>query len=334
MDGGFILLLAVIIIATIFDFINGFHDSANAIATVVATRVLSPFVAVSMAAIFNFIGAFTGTSVAKTVGQDIVDPSNSSQLIVIGALLGAITWNLITWYWGLPSSSSHALIGGLIGASLAGNGFNLAILKGEGIGKVVAGLIFSPIAGFIGAYLIMTLLNWLLVRSTPHFVNKWFKRLQLFSSAFMAFSHGGNDAQKTMAIITLAIITYEKHPTAVFQVPVWVIVLAALAMGSGTLAGGWRIIKTMGARIVKLQPVHGFAAETSAATVIEVASRLGFPLSTTHVIGSAIMGVGANRRLTAVNWNTASNIIKAWIITIPACIFFGIIFELIIDVVF
>jgi PiT family inorganic phosphate transporter len=334
MDSGLVLLIVIIVTATVFDYINGFHDSANAIATVVSTRVLSPLAAVLMAAFFNFVGAFTGTQVAKTVGADIVDPSNSNQIIVLCALLAAIIWNLITWYLGLPSSSSHALIGGLIGAAFAGNGFNLAVIKGEGVGKVVAGLIASPIMGFILGYFVMVGLNWLLVKATPHFVNQWFKRLQLFSAAFMAFSHGGNDAQKTMGIITLAILTYEGNPDSTFHVPVWVILLAASAMAAGTASGGWRIIRTMGSKIIDLKPVHGFAAETSAATVIEVASRLGFPVSTTHVISSAIMGVGTSHRVTAVRWGTVGNIVKAWVLTIPVCIILGVILEGLVKIFF
>jgi PiT family inorganic phosphate transporter len=334
MDSGLVMLITIIVTAVIFDYINGFHDTANAIATVVSTRVLSPLAAVAMAAFFNFVGAFTGTQVAKTVGADIVDPSNSSQVIVLCALLAAIVWNLITWWLGLPSSSSHALIGGLIGAAFAGNNFNLGVIKGDGFGKVVAGLIVSPILGFIIGYFVMVGLNWLLIKATLHFVNKWFRRLQLISAAFMAFSHGGNDAQKTMGIITLAILTYEGRPGSSFQVPIWVILLAATAMAAGTASGGWRIIRTMGTRIVDLKPVHGFAAETSAATVIETASRLGFPVSTTHVISSAIMGVGSSSRFSAVRWSTVGNIVKAWVLTIPVCFILGALIQMFVTLVF
>jgi PiT family inorganic phosphate transporter len=334
MDSGLLFLIAIIVVAVVFDYINGFHDTANAIATVVSTRVLSPLAAVGMAAFFNFIGAFTGTQVAKTVGADIVDPSNSNQTIVICSLLAAIVWNLLTWWLGLPSSSSHALIGGLIGAGLAGNGYRIGVIKGDGVGKVLIGLIASPIFGLIIGYFVMVALNWLLVKATPHFVNTWFRRLQLFSAAFMAFSHGGNDAQKTMGIITLAILTYEGKPGSNFQVPIWVILLAASAMAAGTASGGWRIIKTMGSKIVDLKPVHGFAAETSAATVIETASRLGFPVSTTHVISTAIVGVGASRRLSAVRWSTVGNIVKAWVFTIPVCIILGIIIQSLVSLAF
>lgn len=334
MDSGLVLLIIIIVTAVIFDYINGFHDTANAIATVVSTRVLSPLAAVAMAAFFNFVGAFTGTQVAKTVGADIVDPTNSSQVIVLCALLAAIVWNLITWWLGLPSSSSHALVGGLIGAAFAGNSFNIAVIKGEGFGKVLAGLVASPILGFIIGYFVMVGLNWLLVKATPHFVNVWFRRLQLFSAGFMAFSHGGNDAQKTMGIITLAILTYEGRPSASFQVPIWVILLAASAMAAGTASGGWRIIRTMGSKIVDLKPVHGFAAETSAATVIETASRLGFPVSTTHVISSAIMGVGSSHRFSAVRWSTVGNIVKAWVLTIPVCFALGVLIETLVTIIF
>jgi inorganic phosphate transporter, PiT family len=334
MDNALVLLLAVIFTAVVFDFINGFHDTANAIATVVTTRVLSPLAAILMAAFFNFVGALTGTNVAKTVGRDIIDPTNSNQVIVLSALLAAITWNLITWYFGLPSSSSHALIGGLIGAGVAGNDFKLSVIKADGVEKTLIGLILSPVLGFVIGYFLMVGLNWILVKATPRLVNRWFKRLQLFSAGFMAFSHGGNDAQKTMGIITLAVLTYENKPSNQFTVPVWVIILAATAMGLGTLSGGWRIIKTMGSRIIDLKPIQGFAAETSAATVIETASRLGLPVSTTHVIGSSIMGVGASYRVSAVRWITVGNIVKAWIYTIPTCIVLGVIFQLLLTLVF
>ena len=334
MDSGLVLLITIIVVAVAFDYINGFHDTANAIATVVSTRVLSPLAAVAMAAFFNFVGAFTGTQVAKTVGADIVDPSNSSQVIVLCALLADIVWYLVTWWLGLPSSSSHALIGGLIGAAFAGNSYNLGVIKGDGFGKVLVGLIGSPILGFIIGYLVMVGLNWLLIKATPHFVNTWFRRLQLFSAGFMAFSHGGNDAQKTMGIITLAILTYEGRPGNTFQVPIWVILLAASAMAAGTASGGWRIIRTMGTKIVDLKPIHGFAAETSAATVIETASRLGFPVSTTHVISSAIMGVGSSHRFSAVRWGTVGNIVKAWVLTIPVCFGLGALIQTLVTIVF
>ncbi|HEX2909445.1 MAG TPA: inorganic phosphate transporter [Chloroflexia bacterium] len=331
-DPGLIMLLAILITAVVFDYINGFHDTANAIATVVSTRVLSPFAAVLMAAFFNFVGALTGTSVAKTVGRDILDPTNSTQFIVLASLLAAIVWNLVTWYFGLPSSSSHALIGGLIGAGLAGNGFNLAVIKGDGVWKVIVGLVTSPIMGFIIGYLVMVLLSWLLVRATPHFVNRWFRRLQLFSAAFMAYSHGGNDAQKTMGIMALAVLTYESHgnvnSNASFNIPIWIILLAATAMALGTATGGWRIIRTMGSKIIDLVPIQGFAAETSAATVIETASRLGLPVSTTHVISASIMGVGASGRISAVRWSMVGSIVRAWVLTLPVCIALGILFEL------
>lgn len=325
MDNGSLwLLVAVIGAGVIFDFINGFHDTANAIATVVSTRVLTPLVAVAMAAFFNFLGAFTGTNVAKTIGADIVGSAGNNQFVVLGALIGAISWNLLTWWWGLPSSSSHALIGGLIGSAVVASSLNLGVVKSEGLFKVLVGLIFSPVFGFIGGYFLMVLLSWLLIKATPHFVNRWFRRLQLFSAVFMAFSHGGNDAQKTMGIITLALLTYQGQTVgSQFSVPLWVILLSATAMALGTASGGWRIIRTMGSKIVDLQPVHGFAAETSAASVIEAASRLGLPVSTTHVISSAIMGVGSSRQPSAVRWTTVGNIVRAWILTIPACIVLG-----------
>ncbi|HEV8632956.1 MAG TPA: inorganic phosphate transporter [Chloroflexota bacterium] len=320
MEGSFALLLVVIALAVVFDFINGFHDTANAIATVVATRVLTPLQAIAMAGILNFLGAVSGTAVAKTVGAGLVDTNLVTQTAVAAALIGAIVWNLITWYYGIPSSSSHALIGGVIGAVIAQAGF--AAPKWAAIGeKVVGPLVASPVIGFLLAGSLMLLLMRLFFRSTPAIVSSLFGRLQLVSSAFMAFSHGSNDAQKTMGIITLSLVSYYNLTT--FDVPLWVILLAATAMGFGTAAGGWRIIRTMGTRLAQLRPIHGFAAETAAGIVIETASRFGFPLSTTHVISSSILGASAAWRSSRVRWGIAGGIVTAWILTIPICALIG-----------
>ncbi len=315
MHDTYVLLVFVIVFATIFDFINGFHDTANAIATSVSTRVLSPKVAVSMAAVLNLVGALTGTAVAKTVGAGLVEAASVTQLTVVSALLSAIIWDLITWYFGLPTSSSHALLASILGAAVATAGVKVVIEKG--VYKVLIGLIVSPLVGFLLGFLLMLFLMRLFGRSPIAFVNSFFNRLQIVSAAYMAFSHGNNDAQKTMGIITMALVSYYKLPD--FNVPLWVMVLCATAMALGTAIGGWRIIKTLGVRLVQLQPIHGFAAEASAATVIEVASRIGLPLSTTHIISSTILGVGATKRASAVRWGIARNIVMAWILTLPMC---------------
>jgi inorganic phosphate transporter, PiT family len=310
-------LVGIIALALFFDFTNGAHDSANAIATVVSTKVLSPKVAVCMAALLNLAGAFLGTHVAETVGSGIVTPETvqGCQPLVAAALIGAIFWNLLTWYFGLPSSSSHALIGGLMGATVAYKGFaslNYTVIAN----KILLPLIISPLAGFLGGYLLMLGLSWAFVRTTPRRVNTLFKRLQIISSAFMATSHGLNDAQKTMGIVTLALLIF--HHIDSFVIPFWVKLACALAMGLGTAAGGWKIVKTMGHRIFKMEPVHGFAAETAAALVITSASAMGAPISTTHTISTAVLGVGASKRLSAVRWGVAGNMVVAWILTIPA----------------
>jgi PiT family inorganic phosphate transporter len=319
------ILVVVIGLAIAFDFINGFHDTANAIATVVATRVLSPAQAIVMAAALNFLGAVTGTAVAKTVGAGLVDADKASGMAVVATLLAAITWNLITWYRGIPSSSSHALIGGILGATIAQAGL-LAPKWDAVLSKVILPLVLSPIVGFLFAGFIMIVVLRLFGTAHPRTISSTFGRLQLISSAFMAYSHGSNDAQKTMGIITLALVASGALTT--FEVPLWVIVIAATAMACGTAAGGWRIIKTMGTKLAKLQPIDGFAAETAAATVIEVASKLGYPLSTTHVISSAILGVGSSRHAGAVHWGVASQMITAWIITIPICAALAYVFYL------
>jgi len=322
MHDTFFLLVCVIVLAAIFDFINGFHDTANAIATSVSTRVLSPKVAVTMAAVLNVAGAFAGTAVAKTVGSGLVETVAVTQITVVAALLSAIVWDLITWYFGLPTSSSHAILSSLVGAAIATAGTEVILMKG--VYKVLIGLMVSPLVGLGLGFLLMVLLVRIFKRTAPSVVNNLFNRLQIVSAAYMAFSHGNNDAQKTMGIITMALISYDvslgKLPPSVFNVPIWVIILCALAMGLGTAIGGWRIIKTLGVRLVHLRPIHGFAAEASAATVIEIASKIGLPLSTTHIISSTIMGVGASKRLSAVRWGVGGNIVLAWILTIPACV--------------
>jgi len=315
MPDTYFLLLCVILLALVFDFINGFHDTANAIATSVSTRVLTPKKAIIMATILNMVGALSGTAVAKTVGAGLVEVSCVTQVTVISALTAAIIWDIITWYFGLPTSSSHALLSSLVGAAIATVGTNVIIMKG--VYKVLAGLIFSPLIGLIMGFLLMLLLVRWFKNQTPSLVNTLFGRLQIVSAAYMAFSHGSNDAQKTMGIITMALVSYYHLPE--FHVPYWVMGACAITMALGTAFGGWRIMKTLGMRLVHLQPIHGFAAETSAATIIEIASRIGLPLSTTHVISSTIMGVGASKRLSAVRWGVGGNIIIAWIITLPAC---------------
>ncbi len=308
------MLVLVVVLALAFDFINGFHDTANAIATSVSTRVLSPAQAILMAAGLNFIGALTSTEVARTIGKGIVDPKWLTNEVLIAALMGAILWNLLTWYYGLPSSSSHALIGGVAGAAAASQG--ISILNMEGLfEKIFIPLIGSPIIGFLIAFSVMKLIFTLVGNLSPTIVNKYFSKLQIVSAAFMAFSHGSNDAQKSMGIITAALLAGGAINS--FHVPLWVVISCALAMGLGTSVGGWRIIKTMGARIIKLEPVHGFAAETSAAIVIIGASILGKPVSTTHVISASIMGVGATKRMSAVRWTVAKSIVNAWLLTAP-----------------
>ncbi|MBI5739175.1 MAG: inorganic phosphate transporter [Nitrospirae bacterium] len=316
MHDTFYLLVCVIILATVFDFINGFHDTANAIATSVSTRVLSPRTAVIMAAGLNLVGALSGTAVAKTVGSGLVEAASITQVTVISALLSAIIWDLITWYYGLPTSSSHAILSSLVGAAIASVGPDVIIKKG--VYKVLAGLVISPLVGLALGFLLMMLLIKIFKNSAPSTVSGIFNRTQIVSAAYMAFSHGSNDAQKTMGIITMALVSYYNLPD--FHVPYWVIILCAVTMAAGTAIGGWRIIKTLGVRLVHLKPIHGFAAEASAATIIEIASRIGLPLSTTHIISSTIMGVGSSKRLSAVRWGVGGNIVLAWIFTLPACI--------------
>ncbi|MBA2719448.1 MAG: inorganic phosphate transporter [Chloroflexi bacterium] len=313
-----LLLLAVIALAVLFDYINGFHDTANAIATSVSTRALRPDHAIVMSATANFVGALTGTAVAKTISSGLADtPAGSAgQTIVAAALIGAIVWNLITWRFGIPSSSSHALIGGLLGAVIVSVG--VTSIKGQGvIDRVLIPLVLSPVLGVVIGFAMMVVILNVFRRANPRRMNDRFRRLQIVSAGFMAFSHGSNDAQKTMGIMTLALVAAGILP-AHAAIPLWVIVVAATAMSLGTAVGGWRIIKTMGQKVVKLDPVHGFAAETTAASIILTASQLGMPVSTTHVISSAIIGVGSSDRLSAVRWGVAGNIVVAWILTIPA----------------
>jgi len=315
---GFTLLLfGVLALAVSFDYVNGFHDTANAIATSVSTRALRPYQAILMSAAANFLGALTGTAVAKTIAAGIANiPSGDvGQIIVICSLIGAITWNLITWRLGIPSSSSHALIGGLIGSTIGAIGTGALIQDGI-VNKVLVPLVLSPVLGIVIGFALMVLLLNVFRRAHPRRINDRFRRLQLLSAAFMAFSHGSNDAQKTMGIITTALVA--AGILAKPDVPLWVIFVAASAISLGTAAGGWRIIRTMGQRVVKLDPVHGFAAETTAASIILGASQFGIPVSTTHVISSAIMGVGASDRFSAVRWGVAGDIVLAWILTLPA----------------
>ncbi len=312
-----LLLIVIILVALVFDFTNGAHDCANAIATVVSTKVLSPRTAVTMAATLNLVGAFLGTKVATTLGSGIVNPDMvaSCQPLVLAALFGAIGWNLITWYFGIPSSSSHALIGGLMGAAVAFAGME-TLNGGSIVEKILLPLVLSPLAGFAVGFLFMLIIALVFGRSPRNKLTRAFTRLQVLSAAFMATSHGLNDAQKTMGVITLALFIFNEIDT--ISVPFWVKCLCAMAMACGTALGGWKIVKTMGHKIFRLEPVHGFATETSAALVITGASLFGAPISTTHTITACIFGVGSTKRLSAVRWGVAGNLVIAWILTIPA----------------
>jgi inorganic phosphate transporter, PiT family len=321
-EAGLVLVILVVALGLIFEYVNGFHDAANAIATVVATRVLTPMQAVLMAAVLNLAGALTGVAVAKTVGNGIVDAKVVTQDLVVAALLAAIAWDLLTWWFGLPTSSSHALIFSIIGASVAIHGLDVVIVPG--LEKTSFGIVYSPALAFVVGYLFMLGLYWLLRRSSWGGVQRFFGKAQILSSAYMAFSHGGNDGQKTMGVIALALAAYGVVPIGNdFYIPDWVKVVCAIAIGVGTATGGWRIIRTMGLRITTLTPVQGFAAETTAGTVIEVATRFGIPISTTHAISGAIFGVGSTRRLSAVRWGIAGRIVTAWVLTIPGCFAMG-----------
>ena len=307
-----IFVLGLILAA---EFVNGWTDSPNAIATVVSTRVLSPYQAVIMATILNALGAMSGTAVAATIGKDIVRPDIINLVTVGAAMVGIIFWSTLAWYYGLPTSESHALIAGLTGAALATAGPESLVATGWN--KVLIGLLFSTFLGFFGGLFLMSLLYRGLAHTRPGTVRKIFGRLQIVSAAFMAFSHGSNDGQKFIGVFTLSLLLGGIIPE--FKVPIWVIIMCAATMGIGTAIGGWRIVKTMGLRLTKLEPVHGFAAETSAAMTIELATRLGIPLSTTHTINTSIIGVGATRRLSAVRWGVTIEIVAAWILTFPIC---------------
>ena len=308
-------LVIVILLALAFDFANGFNDAANAIATVVSTRVMSPLAAVIMAGAMNFAGAMAGTAVAKTVGKGVVDPDAITLLTVAGGVGAAAVWVLVASRFGMPVSGSHSLIAGIAGAGIAQAGFH--VLVWAGIRKILLGLAFSPLLGLTGGFIIMLAIYWIFRRVTPVMITTIFSKLQIITAAAMAFSHGSNDAQKTMGVITLALLVNGRIDT--FEVPLWVILLAGSMMAAGTYFGGSRVIRTLGVRIITMRPVHGFAAESAAASVIEVASRTGIPVSTTHVITSTILGMGSTRRLSAVRWGVARGIVYAWILTFPVC---------------
>jgi PiT family inorganic phosphate transporter len=314
------VLALLIALALIFDFMNGFHDAANAIATVVSTGVLKPQTAVGMAAVFNFIaiGVF-GLGVAATVGKGTIDPHVVDQYVIFGALVGAIIWNIITWYYGIPSSSSHALVGGLVGSAVAKAG--TGALVGGGLLKTVIFIVVSPLLGFVLGSIIMLIVSWAFVRSTPRKVDTWFRRLQLVSAAAYSLGHGGNDAQKTIGIIWMLLIFAGYSLPTDHTPPIWVVISCYTAISFGTLFGGWRIVKTMGQKITKLKPVGGFCAESGGAITLFIASAMGVPVSTTHTITGAIVGVGSAQKMSAVRWGVAGNIVWAWIFTIPASAF-------------
>ena len=313
------ILIALVIVALAFDFLNGLHDAANSIATIVSTRVLRPGQAVAWAAFFNFIAFLIfGAHVAQTVGTGIISADIVDPRVVFGALMGAIAWNIITWAMGIPSSSSHALIGGLVGAGVAKVGVK-AIVWG-GLAKTTAAIVLSPLTGFVLAMLLFLVVSWLFVRYTPYAVDRVFRSLQFVSASLYSIGHGGNDAQKTMGIITVLLYS-QGYLGGEFHVPFWVMFSCYAAMGLGTLVGGWRIVHTMGSRITRLTPFQGFCAETGGAITLFTATELGIPVSTTHTITGCIVGVGAARRVSAVRWNVANNIVVAWIITIPASAF-------------
>jgi PiT family inorganic phosphate transporter len=319
-------LVAVVVVALFFDFTNGFHDTANSIATSVSTRALSPRLAVLTAAVLNVAGAFVSFKVAATVAKGIVDAGGITLDIVLAGLVGAISWNLITWYLGLPSSSSHALIGGIAGSAIAANGF--AVLQWRGlVEKVAIPSLAAPFFGVLGAALLMLVLLWVVRRRPPGIVNRVFRRLQLISGGFVAFTHGTNDAQKTMGIIALALVASGRLDPEFERPPYWVIIAAAIAMGAGTYAGGWRIIKTLGTRVAKLDPPRGFAAQTATAGILWTTAHYGFPVSTTHTVSGSVLGAGATRRLNAVRWGVAGNILLAWVMTIPCAALVGALME-------
>jgi len=310
-----VLIIGVVVLALAFDYINGFHDTANAIATSVSTRALTPRAAVWLAAVLNFVGAMYSTGVAQTIGGEIVKSAQMvNEATIIAAMIGAIAWNLATWWFGIPSSSSHALVGGLVGAVLVAKGSEG--LNPAGILKIVGSLIFSPLIAIVMGVLVMTALFWVVSKMSPSKVNSKFRRLQILSAAMMSFSHGSNDAQKAMGIITLALVSAGYLPT--LEVPTWVKLAAAISMGLGTAAGGWRIIRTMGGKIFKLEPVSGFAADLNSSIVIFGATLMHLPVSTTHVVSGSIMGVGTAKRISAVRWGVAQQMLVAWVLTIPS----------------
>ena len=318
-------LVAVVAVALFFDFTNGFHDTANSIATTVSTRALGPRPAVAMAAVLNFAGAFVSFEVAATIAKGIVDQEAITLNVILAGLVGAITWNLVTWFVGLPSSSSHALIGGMIGSAVAAAGWD--VVQWEGLkDKVLIPSLIAPFAGLFIAAALMIAITWVIQRRSPGTVNRVFRRLQLVSGGFVAFTHGTNDAQKTMGIIALALIA-GGHLAPGSDPPTWVIISAAIAMGAGTYAGGWRIIKTLGTRIAKLDPPQGFAAQTACASILWTTAHFGFPVSTTQTITGSVMGAGASRRFSAVRWGIAGNIVVAWALTLPAAGLVGALME-------
>ncbi|MFL5932528.1 MAG: inorganic phosphate transporter [Gaiellaceae bacterium] len=310
-----VLLVVVVVFALGFDFTNGFHDTANAVATSVSTRALSPRMAVLVAALANLAGAFVTTAVAKTVGKGIIDTGLANEKTVLAALIGAIAWNLITWWLGLPSSSSHALIGGLVGAAIAQSGLEGVQWHGL-VHSVAIPAVVAPAIAFLGAYLLLLVIFWLFVWMTPGLANRTFRLGQLASGTWVAFTHGANDAQKTMGVIALALVTHGSISS--FYIPDWVKIAAGLTIAAGTYAGGWRIIRTLGQRIYGLQPEHGFAAQVAAGSTLYLGTRLGFPISTTHVVSGSVMGAGATHRFSAVRWGVAGNIVVAWLLTLPA----------------
>lgn len=340
MEIGIVLLLLVIIIAFIFEYINGFHDSANAISTVISTKALSPRYAIIYAASLDFVGALFGTHVAQTIGAGLVSPEHVTQLVIFCALSGAVIWNLLTWYLGLPSSSSHALIGGLLGASISHAFFKLdspcelilkfpscriqhpalSVVNGPNVfHKVLLPMIASPFLGFVVGFLVILFLLKIFHKMRPESLNRLFRKMQIFSSGFLAFSHGSNDAQKTMGIITLSLMTAGLLQHKTFEIPLWVICACAGTLAMGTMTGGWKIIKTMSSKVIKMKPIHGFSVEVASASVILTASHFGFPVSTTHIISTAIVGVGSMVKASAVKWGIVKNIVAAWVCTIPVC---------------
>ncbi|MFI5390141.1 MAG: inorganic phosphate transporter [Bacteriovoracales bacterium] len=319
MDHQLLMVCLIVFVALVFDFMNGFHDAANSIATIVSTRVLKPQWAVIWAAFFNFIAfLFFGLSVATTIGKGVIDPTIIDSSIIFSALVGAIVWNVITWYYGIPSSSSHALIGSLGGAAVAKSGVSALIISG--FTKIGLSIFISPLVGFVLAFILMTLVSIIFFKANPMKVDSWGRRMQLVSASLYSLGHGGNDAQKTMGIITVLLYStgYMKGD---FHVPIWIVLSCHAAMGLGTLFGGWRIVETMGMKITKLKPIGGFCAETGGAFTLFMATHLGIPVSTTHTITGSIMGVGAVNKLSAVRWGVARKIVWAWLITIPASAF-------------